>query len=86
MGRGVHLWAYGMTSIRGSAVQREEEKVTELFPVFSSKNSLTFDVVFKGCVHYSLASLFCKSKEELLWNKEKCFLFDFESSLRFWDN
>ena len=32
------------------------------------------------------ASLFCMSKGEHLWNKEKCFLFHFESSFRSWDN
>ena len=38
---------------------------------------------FKGCVRYIFASLFCMSKREHFWNKEKCFLFNFESS---WDN
>ena len=44
------------------------------------------DFLLKGCVHYIFVSLFCKSKEEHLWNKEKCFLFHFESYLRSWDN
>ena len=42
--------------------------------------------VLKGCVHYIFTSLFCMSKREDLWNKEKCFLFHFESSFRSWDN
>ena len=36
----------------------------------------------KGCVRYIFASLFCISKREHLRNKEKCFLFHFESSSR----
>ena len=28
---------------------------------------------FKDCVHYIFTSLFCMSKREDLWNKEKCF-------------
>ena len=43
-------------------------------------------VSFKGCVHYIFATLFCKSKGEHLWNKEKYVLLYFESSFRFWDN
>ena len=31
-------------------------------------------------------SLFCKSKWEHLWNKEKCFLFQFKRSFRSWYN
>ena len=38
------------------------------------------------CVRYIFASLFFMSKRELFWNKEKCFLFDFESSIHSWDN
>ena len=34
----------------------------------------------KGCVCYIFASLFCKSKIEHFWNKERCFLFHFKSS------
>ena len=34
----------------------------------------------KDCVRYIFASLFFKSKEEHLWNKEKYFLFPFKSS------
>ena len=40
----------------------------------------------KGCVHYIFAILFCISKGKHLWNKEKCFLFHFESSFHSWDN
>ena len=40
----------------------------------------------KGCVRYIFTSLFCMSKTEHLWNKEKCLLFHFESSFHFWDN
>ena len=36
----------------------------------------------KGCVRYIFDSLFCMSKREHLRNKEKCFLFHFESSSR----
>ena len=36
----------------------------------------------KGCVRYIFASLFCMSKREYYRNKEKCFLFHFESSSR----
>ena len=41
---------------------------------------------FKGWVPYIFTSLFCMPKREDLWNKEKCFLFHFESSFRSWDN
>ena len=34
---------------------------------------------FKGCVHYIVASLFFKFKQEPLSNLEKCFLFHFKS-------
>ena len=34
----------------------------------------------QACVRYIFASLFCISKREHLRNKEKCFLFCFESS------
>ena len=44
------------------------------------------DFMFKGSVHHIFASLFCKFKGEYLWNKEKCFLFHFESSFNSWDN
>ena len=40
----------------------------------------------KGCVRYIFASLFCLSEREHLWNKEKCFLFYFESSFHPWHN
>ena len=40
----------------------------------------------KGFVRYIFASLFCMSKREDLWSKEKCFLFHFESSFHYWDN
>ena len=40
----------------------------------------------KVCVRYIFASLFGISRREHLWNKEKCFLFHFESSFRSWDN
>ena len=43
-------------------------------------------VELKGCVGYIFASLFNMSKREHLWNKEKLFLFHFESSSRSWDN
>ena len=48
--------------------------------------SLLFQVTYekcpsvKGCVRYIFASLFFMSKMEHFRNKEKCFLFHFESS------
>ena len=42
--------------------------------------------ILKGCFCYIFASLFCLSKKGHLWNKEKCFLFPFESCFRSWDN
>ena len=41
---------------------------------------------FKGCGCYIFTGLFCISAREHLWNKEKCFLFHFESSFHSWDN
>ena len=41
---------------------------------------------FKGCVCHIFGSLFSMSIRENLQNKEKCFLFYFESSSRSWDN
>ena len=35
--------------------------------------------LFKGCVCYGFASLFCMSKREHLRNEEKCFLFHLKS-------
>ena len=43
-------------------------------------------VPFKGCVRYIFATLFCMSKREHLWQKQKLFLFHFDSSFRSWDN
>ena len=43
-------------------------------------------ICVKGCVHYIFTSLFCISKKEDLRNKEKCFLFHFESSFCSGDN
>ena len=40
----------------------------------------------KGRVCYIFTSLFCMPKREDLRNKEKCFLFHFESSFSSWDN
>ena len=37
-------------------------------------------LLFKDCARYIFASLFCMSKREYLQNKEKSFLFHFESS------
>ena len=45
-----------------------------------------FFLSLQGCVCYIFASLFCISKREHLGNKEKCFLFHFESYSRSWDN
>ena len=41
---------------------------------------------FKGCVCYMFDSLLCMSTRGHLWNKEKRFLFYFESSFRSGDN
>ena len=56
--------------------------------VFSSIDDEFWMIVFsvKGCVRYIFASLFCMSKREHLWNKEKCFLLHFKSSSRLLDN
>ena len=43
-------------------------------------------LIIKGCVLYIFTSAFFMSKRKDLWNKEKCFLFHFESSFRSWDN
>ena len=53
--------------------------------VFSRKG-FTLQIFIKGCIRYIFAILFYMSKRENLWNKEKCFLFHFKSSLRSWDN
>ena len=37
-------------------------------------------------VCYIFTSWLCQSKGELRWNKEKCLLYDFESSFSSWDN
>ena len=42
--------------------------------------------LLKGCVRYIFASLFCVSKRQHFRNKEKWFLFHFESSFRSWNN
>ena len=59
--------------------------IHEVLSVDPSANVFTFGD-FKGSVRYIFTSLFCMSKREGLWNKEKCFLFHFESSFRSWDN
>ena len=43
-------------------------------------------IPLKGCARYIFASLFCMSKREHFRNKEKCFLFHFESCFHSWDN
>ena len=49
--------------------------------------SMTFAVwLIKGCVCNIFDSLYCMCRREDLWNKEKCFLFYFESSFHSWDN
>ena len=64
----------------------ELPKFKEYFIKFIFKDLLTSSIIFKGRVCYIFLSLFCMSKREDLWNKEKCFLFHFESSFHFWDN
>ena len=60
---------------------------------YSCKVSLAFlncfrisDMLFKGCVCYIFANLFCMSKGEYLKIKGKCFFFYYQSSFRSWDN
>ena len=69
--------------------------IYKFFKDFTNKKKINKAVVFscrpflnilKGCIHYIFASLFCMSEREHLWNKEKYFLFHFESSFRSWDN
>ena len=60
---------------------------TVFFIIINNKiSSRILRVILKDCVHYIFASLFCLSKRQHLWNKEKCFLFNFESSFCSWDN
>ena len=69
-----------------------KEKLTSFRLVFSKDSwseSLIdhfWKLIVKGCVHYIFASLFCKSKSEHSWSKEKCFLFHYECSFHSWDN
>ena len=44
-----------------------------------------YKTLFKGCVHYIFASLFCMSKKSSC-ERRKNALFHFESSSRSWDN
>ena len=62
-----------------------EMHVTKIMLIVSNKYKKQCLKV-KGCVRYSFAGLFCKSKREYYQNKEKCFLFHFENSSRSWDN
>ena len=64
----------------GWVFQRSSLSLTHLW------DSETHSLCFKGCVRYIIPSLFFMSKKEHLWNKEKYFLFHFESSFRSWDN
>ena len=62
-----------------------------VFPPFfqlelnESKSGTCFKEL-KGCVYYIFASLFLKSKQKHLSNKEKCFLIHFKSSLHSQEN
>ena len=47
---------------------------------------LCSECFLKDFVRYIFGNLFCKSKRDNSWNKEKCFLFHFERSFRSWDN
>ena len=54
-----------------------------LCQVFSLKGFYceTRKTFVKGCVRYIFASLFFTSKGDYLWDREKCFLFDFKPLL-----
>ena len=63
--------------------------ITLIFCAFIGLNSKFFgriQVFFKGSICYIFAILFCMSKREHLWSKEKCFLIHFESSFHSLDN
>ena len=49
-------------------------------------NRTMININLKGCVCYIFTSLFCMSKREHFWRKEKCFLFHFKNSFRPWDS
>ena len=51
---------------------------------YFTSNGLFVLKIFKGCVRYIFASLFCISKREHFRNNEKCFLFHVKSSSRSW--
>ena len=58
-------------------------------PSLDSKTCKFFSNSFSQCSYEKLIrtlSLFCMSKREHKWNKEKCFLFHFESSFHSGDN
>ena len=53
---------------------------------FDSFDSKTGIFIFKGCVRYIFARLFCMPKREHFRNREKYVLFHFESSSPSWGN
>ena len=60
-----------------------------LAEVSTKLQKIDFFGQFQGCASYIFASLFCKSKREHLWNKEKCFFFHFKDLfvleiIKFW--
>ena len=85
-----HVLILIMTSqtlqIMGWLKTQELEWITREWKIafLSNKKFLTCDEE----VHFEKLSfcIFCMSKRVHLWNKEKCFSFHFESSVRSWDN
>ena len=80
---------FGKTKTHGATyLSSSSEIVSNLENVISGikfYNKKNYETL-KNCVSYIFASLFCKPKRELLWNKEECFLFHFESYFRSWNN
>ena len=72
--------------INEKSVKREATYYRTILQSISFKSHFQYPLSIKGCVRYIFASLFCMSKREYLWNKENCFLSNFESSFHSWDN
>ena len=76
----------GRSASRGVTILPSFVAIGKVVEVFLICLVTSGDYVFKGFVRYIFTSFFCMSKREDLWNKEKCFLFHFESSFGSWDN
>ena len=70
------IWNLGVYCIKPIIKQKKKLK----------QEIITKIIIVRGCHRYIFASLFFTSKREHLWNKEKRFLFHFESSFRLSDN